>query len=212
MLTSLSSVEHTLITIMATIGLAPVYSLNVVVAENLYFNANLGIGFTFLLVLSSQMFGLGFAGLCRRFLVWPAAMLWPQALVVSTLLNTFHAENDGQDGSMTRYKYLGIVSAASFFWYFLPGYLFTGLSAFSYICWIFPSLSLSPATDTCFADPLDPLQPTSKSTSCSVSTPDSEWVSSRSIGPRSLTSGHLWSFLGGPRSTLPSDSYSSSGS
>lgn len=155
---------------MATIGLAPVYSLNVVVAENLYFGANLGLGFTFLLVLSSQMFGLGFAGLCRRFLVWPAAMLWPQALVVSTLLNTFHAENDGQDGSMTRYKYLGIVSAASFFWYFLPGYLFTGLSAFSYICWIFPSSFPRLAICVRVANHFDLSQPTSKSTSSSVST------------------------------------------
>jgi hypothetical protein len=41
---------------------------------------------------SKVLAGFGLAGLCRRFLVWPASMVWPQNLVACTLLNTLHAE------------------------------------------------------------------------------------------------------------------------
>jgi hypothetical protein len=47
--------------------------------------------------LATQFTGFGLAGLCRRFLVWPASMVLPQNLVACTLLNMLHAkgEDDG---------------------------------------------------------------------------------------------------------------------
>ena len=80
-------------------------------------------------------------------------MIWPQNLVLCTLLNTFHAEDDdGQDGSMTRFRFFCAcatlrvaadrsvwVFGAAFVFYFLPDYLFTALSVFSWVCWIAPN-------------------------------------------------------------------------
>jgi hypothetical protein len=42
-------------------------------------------------------------------------------LIVCTILNTLHAEDDGYDGQMTRHRFFFIFIAASFFYYFLPG-------------------------------------------------------------------------------------------
>jgi len=91
---------------MANAAIPPAYALNLTVVLDKFFNTPQGVGFDIAIVLSSQMVGFAFAGICRRFLVWPSAMIWPQNLVLCTLLNTFHAEDDdGQDGSMTRFRF-----------------------------------------------------------------------------------------------------------
>lgn len=97
------------------------------------------VGFSIIFLLSSQLIGLSFAGICRRWLVWPASMIWPQNLVTSTILNTLHAEEDGQDGSMTRFRYFSIVFGSAIIWYIIPGFLFQALSQFSWLCWILPN-------------------------------------------------------------------------
>lgn len=40
-----------------------------------FYDINLGWGFQILFTLSSQLIGIGLAGMARRFLVWPAAMI-----------------------------------------------------------------------------------------------------------------------------------------
>ena len=81
--------------------------------------------FNLTLILATQLTGFGIAGLARRFLVWPASMVWPQNLVACTLLNTLHAEDDSQGGGTSRYKFFMITAVAAFFYYFLPGVSFS---------------------------------------------------------------------------------------
>lgn len=87
--------------------------------------------------------GYGLAGLARRFLVWPAAMIWPTTLVNCTLFYTLHDHSRtdptrANGWSISRYKWFMIVFVGSFLWYWFPGYLFTGLSWFCWITWIWP--------------------------------------------------------------------------
>jgi hypothetical protein len=89
-------------------------------------------------MLATQLTGFGIAGICRRFVVWPASMIWPQNLVVCTLLNTLHAEDDDPGTGMTRYHFFLWATLGAFCYQFLPGFLFTALSSFSYICWMRP--------------------------------------------------------------------------
>lgn len=51
-------------------------------------------------------------------------MIWPGNLVVATNLNTFHAEEDGFTGGMSRFKFLMVCIAGSFAYYFFPGKCF----------------------------------------------------------------------------------------
>ncbi|KAL9712217.1 hypothetical protein Ac2012v2_005295 [Leucoagaricus gongylophorus] len=143
--------EHVLVFIMANVAVSPPYALNAVVVSEVFYNIHLGFWFSTVLVLATQLTGFGLAGLCRRFLVWPASMVWPQNLVACTLLNTLHAEDEDDALSMalpvtdipppkgiTRYRFFIIVMAATFFFFFLPGYLFEALSVFSFVCWAAP--------------------------------------------------------------------------
>ncbi|WWD18152.1 OPT family small oligopeptide transporter [Kwoniella shandongensis] len=131
--------EHTIIVIMANVAIGPAYGLYATVSSELYYNHNFGYGFAILFVLATQITGFTMAGISRRFVVWPASMIWPQNLVIATNLNTFHAEEDGFTGGMSRFRFLIIAGIGAFVWYFVPGFLFTALSYFSYACWIAPS-------------------------------------------------------------------------
>jgi hypothetical protein len=113
--------EHAIITMMSAIGVGPAYAMPVVVASELYYKRPFGIGFNILLFFTTQITGFAFAGLCRRFVVWPASMIWPGVLVATTNLNTLHAEEEGFQGSMTRYRFLMYAGGAAFVWYILPG-------------------------------------------------------------------------------------------
>ncbi|KEI41575.1 uncharacterized protein L969DRAFT_85375 [Mixia osmundae IAM 14324] len=132
--------EHSVIIIMANAATAPVYALSLSLVLDKYYNTPKGIGFAFLISLSTQLCGFAFAGLCRKFLVIPASMIWPPNLVVCTLLNTFHAEDDdGSDGRMTRYRFFSLIFGGAIIYYFFPGFIFQALSAFSWVCWIAPN-------------------------------------------------------------------------
>lgn len=133
--------EHVLVFIMANVAVSPPYALNAVVVSEVFYEIELGYWFAVVLVLATQLTGFGLAGLCRRFLVWPASMVWPHNLVACTLLNTLHAEDEddgigmslisGPDGDaggarpsskgMSRYKFFMILMIATFFFFFLPG-------------------------------------------------------------------------------------------
>ena len=113
--------EHTIIVMMANVAIGPAYALYMTVSSELWYNHDFGVWFNILFVLSTQITGFAFAGMCRRFVVWPASMIWPGNLVVATNLNTFHAEDDGFTGGMTRFKFLMIAGGSAFAWYFLPG-------------------------------------------------------------------------------------------
>ncbi|ODO11857.1 OPT family small oligopeptide transporter [Cryptococcus amylolentus CBS 6273] len=131
--------EHTIIVMMANVAIGPAYALYATVSSELYYGHNWGIGFSIMFLLATQMTGFSLAGICRRFVVWPASMIWPANLVVATNLNTFHAEEDGFTGGMSRFKFLIICGSSAFIWYFFPGFIFTSLSYFSWVCWIAPN-------------------------------------------------------------------------
>ncbi|PPQ76048.1 hypothetical protein CVT26_005382 [Gymnopilus dilepis] len=143
--------EHVLVYIMANVATGTPYALNAIVVSEVFYGIHLGYWFALTLVLATQLTGFGLAGLCRRFLVWPASMVWPQNLVACTLLNTLHAEDEddgigmygaatGEGGKgMSRYRFFVIVASAAFVFFFLPGYLFEALSVFSFICWAAPN-------------------------------------------------------------------------
>lgn len=113
--------EHALVYMMTNVAVSFPYALFAVVVSEFNYEKRMGYGFSATLVLATQMTGFGLAGMSRRFLVWPASMLWPQNLVTCTLLNTFHAEEDGESGGLSRYRYFVYLSAFSFFFFFLPG-------------------------------------------------------------------------------------------
>lgn len=113
--------EHALVYMMANVATSTPYAIQATISINVSYGLHYGYWFSVVLVLATQLTGFGLAGLCKRFLVWPASMVWPQNLVVCALLNTLHAEEDESRGGITRFKYLIYVGLGAFVFYFLPG-------------------------------------------------------------------------------------------
>lgn len=137
--------EHTVVLVAATTGLNPAYSLSILFAQDLarFWDDRRSFLYGFLFVCAPQLIGLALAGLVRKVLVEPASMIWPQNLVVSTVLNTLHADEElltGDGGKRaSRLRFFHLASAIAFVVYFFPGYLFMALSIFNWICWIWPT-------------------------------------------------------------------------
>jgi OPT family oligopeptide transporter len=132
--------EHTLVTTMAGIVEYGAYATDFLVAQDMYYNLKFGFCYEIMFLLGSQLMGFYMAGVIRKFVVWPANMIWPGKLVNAALFNAMHQNytEDEKKKHMSRDKFFVIVALCSFIWYFFPGYLWTGLSVFSWVCWIAP--------------------------------------------------------------------------
>ncbi|CAF1099151.1 unnamed protein product [Didymodactylos carnosus] len=81
----------------------------------------------------------------RRFLVYPSGMIWPGALVQCAFFRTLHESKEEDElnnvtrWKMSRIRLLLYVSVASFVYYWLPGYIFPLLTAFSFLCLLKPT-------------------------------------------------------------------------
>ncbi|KAJ5396454.1 hypothetical protein N7509_004567 [Penicillium cosmopolitanum] len=138
--------EHTVITVMANVSIGYAYCTDALLALKAkpFYNMEIGWGFQLLFALSSQVVGIALAGIFRRFLVWPAAMIWPGQFANTALFHALHdkrpsnpSETDGW--SISRYRYFIYVMAAAFLWYWIPGVLWQGLSVFAFVTWIRPN-------------------------------------------------------------------------
>ncbi|KAI0868299.1 OPT family small oligopeptide transporter [Hypoxylon argillaceum] len=138
--------EHVVIVAMsnAAYGGGVLYATDVLLAQQIFYRQHFGWGFQLLFGISTLCTGYGLAGLMRRFLVWPAAMIWPGNLVNATLFHVLHDDKLGDPVKKNiwrigRYQWFLYVTAGGFVWYFFPGWIFQGLSYFNFICWALPN-------------------------------------------------------------------------
>lgn len=151
--------EHAIIVVMASVSFSVAYATDIILAQVIFYKQDFGIIFQLLLTISTQSVGYGIAGMLRKFLgkllwplvalrlltilVYPASMIWPENLAGVTLMNAMYERNDAPDpsiigGRMHRYKWFAIVTACSFVYYFIPGFLAQFLSIFAVATWMAP--------------------------------------------------------------------------
>ena len=70
-------------------------------------------------------------------------MIWPGNLVSVTLMNAMYEDQEDRDptvvgGSMPRYRWFGLITAVSFFYYFIPGWFAQFLSSPAFMTWLAP--------------------------------------------------------------------------
>ncbi|KAK5990036.1 Sexual differentiation process protein isp4 [Cladobotryum mycophilum] len=136
--------EHALITCMASVAVNVSYATDILTALMSFWGQDFGIPFQLLLTLSTQSIGYGLAGVLRKYLVYPASMLWPENLVAVTVMNVMYEkekkthDSTSLGGNMSRYKWFTLVMAGSFVYYFIPGFLAQCMSVFAVATWIAP--------------------------------------------------------------------------
>ncbi|GAU14323.1 hypothetical protein TSUD_308830 [Trifolium subterraneum] len=132
--------EHVLISIFGNAGAAfgngAAYALSIVDIIRAFYHRKITFVASWLLVLTTQVLGYGWAGIMRKYVVEPAEMWWPATLMQVSLFRALHEKDENR---MSKEKFFLIAFICSFAWYVIPGYLFTTLSIISWVCWIFPN-------------------------------------------------------------------------
>ncbi|KAK6150847.1 hypothetical protein DH2020_015779 [Rehmannia glutinosa] len=131
--------EHVLISIFANAGSAfgsgSAYAVGIVDIIKAIYKRNISFLASWILVITTQVLGYGWAGILRKYVVEPAEMWWPSSLVQVSLFRALH-EKDSSKNSRARFFLIAL--ACSFSWYIFPGYLFPTLSNLSLLCLAFP--------------------------------------------------------------------------
>ncbi|KAG4223410.1 hypothetical protein PC116_g28125 [Phytophthora cactorum] len=137
--------EHVVVTIMSNVSISYAYSTDALLAlqGKPFYNLKLGWGFALMFTLSSQLIGISLSGMFRRFLIYPAAMMWPSQFSYTSLFYALHdkSKSDGTKSNgwvISRYRYFFIVMGGMFCYYWIPGVLWQGLSVFAFVTWIKP--------------------------------------------------------------------------
>jgi hypothetical protein len=113
----------------------------VAIVSPVYWNRDYGPGFSFLYLLTTQMLGFGLAGMCRRWLVYPAALIWPSSLASTVLFRTLHEpqEHASANGlTLSRYRFFVYFTVFAFVLFWFPDYIWTSLGTFAFITYIVP--------------------------------------------------------------------------
>ncbi|KAK3182695.1 hypothetical protein Dsin_029981 [Dipteronia sinensis] len=130
--------EHVLITIFANAGSAfgsgSAYAVGIVTIIKAFYGRKISFLAGWLLIITTQVLGYGWAGLLRKYVVEPAHMWWPSTLVQVSLFRALHEKEEQR---MSRAKFFVIALICSFSWYLVPGFLIPTLSSISWICWVF---------------------------------------------------------------------------
>ncbi|CAI6332826.1 unnamed protein product [Periconia digitata] len=136
--------EHSVITVMAGISIYYAYSTNTLLAllGKPFYDQSMSWGFQLLFTISSQIIGIAMAGLFRRFLVYPASMIWGIKFSNAALLYALHDRSPdalfANGWKVSRTRYFCYVLVGMFCYYWFPGVIWQGLSVFAFATWIKP--------------------------------------------------------------------------
>ncbi|VVT54355.1 uncharacterized protein SAPINGB_P004034 [Magnusiomyces paraingens] len=138
--------EQMFTTVLVNCTVRGAYAANLnIIAEKLplfYNNTWASAGYQFLLVFSTQFMGFGFAGIMRRLIVYPVRTVCPTMLPMLALNRALASKEPKKrihGWSLSRYQFFLITFAISFLYFWVPNYLFTALSTFSWMTWIAPN-------------------------------------------------------------------------
>ncbi|KAG9062071.1 hypothetical protein KI688_006793 [Linnemannia hyalina] len=130
--------EHVLISLTANCAGGVAYAVDITVIQKIFYHQDHGFLANWLLILTTQTLGFGMAGVLRRYLVYPAAMIWPSNLVQVAMFNTLHKDENLLPGQWSRFKFFCVATIAMFFYQWIPGFIFPVVSSIAWVCWINP--------------------------------------------------------------------------
>ncbi|KAI9347421.1 OPT oligopeptide transporter protein-domain-containing protein [Zopfochytrium polystomum] len=132
--------EHAIIYVFASTCTQPAYALyNIIGQRYQLYQDDLSVAACVFFGIVTQCFGYGLAGLCRRYLVRPAAMLWPSNLSTIAMLNSLHQQDVDPALPLSRFNFFWIVTAAVFCWEWVPGLMAPLFTAVTILCYVAPN-------------------------------------------------------------------------
>ncbi|CAI8496286.1 unnamed protein product [Hanseniaspora opuntiae] len=131
--------EQMFCTLIIAISMTTFYTSYNILTQKIYYGDNVSFNYQFWLSLSVQFMGFGFAGILRKFVVYPAKAVWPTSLSTIALNRALLTPEDPNLKGLTRYQTFFLGFGFMFCYTWIPSFLFQAVSTFNWITWIAPN-------------------------------------------------------------------------
>ncbi|KAF9277882.1 hypothetical protein BGZ74_003231 [Mortierella antarctica] len=134
--------EHTLIGVGVSAAAGSAYAMYTLSVMDLMLQHRIDALGSMILIISTQCLGYGMAGTLRKYLVYPAEMVWWPNLVQVVFYHAMHNTDEFKNKKMIRgwsyMKYFWIFCGGMFLYQFIPQLFAPMLVYFDWICWFKP--------------------------------------------------------------------------
>ena len=134
--------EHVLIGIAVSTAANSAYAIDILAASDLFLHHRMEAFGAIVLIVTTQCLGYGMAGVLRKYLVYPAEMVWWTNLVQVVFYNAMHNTDEFKTKKMVRgwsyMKFFWVVCGCLFIYEFMPQWIAPLFVYFDWICWIHP--------------------------------------------------------------------------
>ncbi|KAF9196377.1 hypothetical protein BGZ49_002836, partial [Haplosporangium sp. Z 27] len=134
--------EHALIGIAVNTAAQSAYAIDILACMDLFLNHRISALGSILLIITTQCLGYGMAGSMRKYLVYPADMIWWGNLVQVVFYNAMHNTDEFKVKRMVRgwsyMTYFWVIASCCFVYEFIPQLLAPMFVYFDWLCWINP--------------------------------------------------------------------------
>ncbi|KAJ5710681.1 Oligopeptide transporter OPT superfamily [Penicillium malachiteum] len=130
--------EHVLVTVTAESGATYNIGYAPIVLAELWYGMRIQPAVAIFFMWAIIWTGFSFAALARQILLPDPEYIWPQALMQTTLFETFRKQDSSSPIARRQMKafFFGILGMT--LWQFLPEYVFPFLSSLAFLCWVAP--------------------------------------------------------------------------
>lgn len=130
--------EHVLVTVTAASGATYNMGYTPIVLAELWYGERIQPAVAIFFMLAIVWTGYAFAALARQILLPDPDYIWPQALMQTTLFETFRRTDNSSRLARRQMKVFFFALVGMTLWQFLPEYVFPFTSSLAFLCWVAP--------------------------------------------------------------------------
>jgi OPT family small oligopeptide transporter len=130
--------EHVLVTVTAASGATYNLGYAPIVLAELWYGERIHPAVAIFFMLAIVWIGYAFAALARNILLPDPEYIWPQALMQTTLFETFRKTDASSRLARRQMKVFFFALLGMTLWQFLPEYVFPFTSSLAFLCWVAP--------------------------------------------------------------------------
>ncbi|KAI9924521.1 hypothetical protein ASPWEDRAFT_28331 [Aspergillus wentii DTO 134E9] len=130
--------EHVLVTLTAASGATYNLGYTPIALAELYYGQVINPAVAIFFMLAIVWIGYAFAALARQLLMHDPEYIWPQALMQTTLFETFRRTDKSSPLARRQMKIFFFSLLGMTLWQFLPEYVFPFTSSLAFLCWVAP--------------------------------------------------------------------------
>ncbi|KAF2133576.1 OPT oligopeptide transporter [Dothidotthia symphoricarpi CBS 119687] len=135
--------EHVLVTLTAASGATYNLGYTPISMAELYYDTKIDPAVAIFFMLAIVWVGYAIAAIARSLLLWEPEYIWPQALMQTTLFETFRKQDRRSKLAKRQMIIFFSCLIGMTLWQFLPEYIFPFTSSLALLCWVAPKNSVA---------------------------------------------------------------------